>query len=185
MKYIPNILSFSRIPLSLAMLFLTGHPAAFLIVYAVAGLTDVLDGFLARRMGWETAFGAKLDGFADIAFMLAMLGVVFGEMRGVLRFKPYLIAGVAVVAALKLVNLCFTKRKFNQWSTMHTLANKYTAVPFYCIVPYCVWFQTAPNALIMMFLATVFAANLEETWILARSITYDMNTKSILSIRNA
>ncbi|MCL2507694.1 MAG: CDP-alcohol phosphatidyltransferase family protein [Oscillospiraceae bacterium] len=183
MKHIPNALSISRIPLSIAMLFLTKRPAAFLVVYAAAGLTDVLDGFLARRFHWESEFGAKIDGFADIGFMLAMLGVVFGLMRHVLNFKAYLVIGVAVVAALKVVNLCFTKCKFKEWSTMHTLANKYTALPFYFIVPYCVWFQKVPNGLIMVFLATVFIANLEETWILASADTYDADMKGMLHLK--
>jgi len=182
-KHIPNALSISRVPLSIALLFLTKAPVVFLIVYAIAGTTDILDGFLARRFHWESESGAKIDGFADIGFMLALLGIVFGVMRGVLHFELYLIAGVAVVAALKIVNLCFTKKKFKQWSTMHTLANKYTAVPFYFIVPYCVWFQTVPNALIMVFLAIVLLANLEETWILARMKAYDTDMKSIFHLK--
>ena len=172
-------------PLSIALLFLTKAPVAFLIVYAIAGITDILDGRLARHFHWSTEFGAKIDGFADIGFMLALLGVVFGVMRGLLRFELYLVAGVAVVAALKIVNLCFTKKKFGQWSTMHTLANKYTSVPFYFVVPYCVYFKTVPNELIMVFLAIVFVANLEETWILASMKAYDTDTKSIFHLKKA
>ena len=183
MKNIPNALSISRVPLSVLLLFLVDRPIVFLAVYAVIGLTDILDGFLARRCRWESEFGAKIDGFADMGFMLALLSVVFGIMRNILKFKVYVAVGVGVVAAVKLVNLTFTKLKFKQWSTMHTLANKYTALPFYLIVPYCVWFQKVPNELILAFLVIVLFANLEETLILARSKEYDENTKSIFHLK--
>jgi CDP-diacylglycerol--glycerol-3-phosphate 3-phosphatidyltransferase len=185
LKNIPNALSFSRIPLSVLLLFLTDRPAAFLAAYAVTGLTDVLDGYLARRFKWETNFGSKLDGFADMGFMLALLAIVFGIMREALVFKAYVAVGVAVIALIKLFNLAFTKIKFKQWSTMHTIANKYTALPFYFIVPYCVYFREVPNESIMIFLVIVFFANLEETLILARSTEYDGNTKSIFHLNKA
>ena len=191
MKRIPNILSFSRIPLSLSLLFIAEKPALFLFAYLVTGLTDVLDGFLARRYHWESKFGAKLDGTADILFMLSMLAVIFG----VLRFRPklYVMAALGVVVLLKLANLCFTKLKFGSWSTMHTLANKYTALPFYCICPVLVWLQQSLsgtelvdriiNLLLVVFLSTVFVANLEETLILARMREYDADMKSVWHLR--
>jgi len=185
MKRIPNILSWSRIPLSfmLPLVALLQKPFVFLGVYIVTGLTDVLDGFLARRYHWETKFGAKLDGTADILFMLSMLVVVFGVLR--LKLKAYALVALGLLVALKLANLLFTKLKFGSWSTMHTLANKYTALPFYCICPVLVWLKDAPgameiiNVLLVIFLSTVFAANLEETLIIARMKEYDADMKSV------
>jgi len=179
-RQIPNILSAARFPLSVALLFLAKeHKIAFLAVYIAAGLSDVLDGRLARRYHWESEFGAKLDGFADIVFMLSLLGVVFGVLR--LRPAEYVIIGVLVLAALKLVNLAYTRLKFKQWATMHTLANKYTALPFFVIIPLCVMqgaFDARLNFALLLMLGIVFVANLEETLILTRMTEYDADMKS-------
>ena len=44
----------------------------FWVLYLIAGLTDMLDGFLARRWGVESKFGARLDSLADFVFVLAV-----------------------------------------------------------------------------------------------------------------
>ena len=187
-KRIPNILSIARFPLSVVLLFVAHRPVAFVIVYIITGLTDVFDGWLARKFHWDSELGAKIDGFADIAFMLSLLGVIFGVLGKTLipQIKPYVVYGVAAVALLKLVNLAFTKIKFKQWATMHTLANKYTAFPFYVLVPlFVVFVDQIPswlNMTLLVLLGTVFVANLEETWILSRLKAYDTDTKSIVHL---
>jgi len=184
MKQIPNVLSLSRIPLSvllpLALLFTEG-PTLFVLLYVICGLTDVLDGFLARRFHWESPFGAKIDGFADIVFMLGILAAIFGVVKP--SVGKEVVIGILIIAALKLMNLVFTKLKFKQWSTMHTFANKYTAFPFYLIVPVVVILGEVPNGLAILLLCTVLVAVLEETLILIQLKEYDANMKSIFSAK--
>lgn len=67
----------SRIPLTLAAAFLILHvpggraPAAAVVL--IAGITDILDGALARRHGTVSGFGAVLDFTADKIFVLPTL----------------------------------------------------------------------------------------------------------------
>ena len=68
LKHIPNILSVIRILLVFVFLyvfFCVGNIYIALIVFLIAGATDVLDGFLARKNGWITNLGKILDPFAD------------------------------------------------------------------------------------------------------------------------
>ena len=68
LKNIPNILSLIRIFLVFVfvfVLFALDRPIAAIIVFLVAGATDVLDGYLARRFNWITNLGKILDPFAD------------------------------------------------------------------------------------------------------------------------
>jgi len=182
-------LSLSRFPLSVLLLFLARRPAWFVAVYIVTGLTDVFDGWLARKFHWDSELGAKIDGFADIAFMLCLLGVVFGVLGKTLipQIEAYVIIGVCALALLKLVNLFYTRRKFRQWSTMHTLANKYTALPFYVLIPlFVVFVREIPgwlNLTLLALLGIVFLANLEETLILTLAKTYDTDYKSVFHLR--
>ena len=66
MKHLPNILSASRIALCPPLLLADAMTVPFWVLYVIAGTTDMLDGFLARRWGVESKFGARLDSLAGM-----------------------------------------------------------------------------------------------------------------------
>ena len=72
MRHLPNLLSALRLGLApfAAWAVLHDHDSAALAVFAVAGLSDLLDGWIARRFGFTSAFGAWLDPIADKLLML-------------------------------------------------------------------------------------------------------------------
>ncbi len=71
--YVPNLLSAARIPLAAVFPFVATRPALALVVLGAAALTDVLDGWLARRLGQATPTGALVDGVADKVLALSVL----------------------------------------------------------------------------------------------------------------
>ncbi|MFC5531048.1 CDP-alcohol phosphatidyltransferase family protein [Cohnella yongneupensis] len=92
---VPNTLTMSRfilIPLFLALYFYD-YSIAALIVVLLAGLTDVLDGYIARRNGQITVTGMMLDPLADKLMMLAVIvallagGSLPWEAFGVMAFR--------------------------------------------------------------------------------------------------
>jgi len=75
LKHLPNLLSLLRLaaaPLT-AWLILQGHDTAALLLFAAAGLSDGLDGFIARHWHVTSRFGAWLDPAADKLLMLLCL----------------------------------------------------------------------------------------------------------------
>jgi cardiolipin synthase len=71
-RHLPNLLSALRLlaaPFA-AWLILQEHDIAALLTFAAAGASDGLDGFIARRWGVTSAFGAWLDPVADKLLML-------------------------------------------------------------------------------------------------------------------
>lgn len=74
MKYLPNIISILRILLVVPTVNYLWHNefGKALILFFIAGLSDGLDGFLARRFGWLTRLGSVLDPLGDKLLMTAI-----------------------------------------------------------------------------------------------------------------
>lgn len=71
--HLPNVLTGLRLAAApvLALLVVSGRYGAALAVFVFAGLSDAADGYLAKRFGFDTAFGRILDPAADKLLMLA------------------------------------------------------------------------------------------------------------------
>lgn len=83
LKNIPNILSLIRIGLVfvfIALFFTMEKPYAALLVFLLAGATDVVDGYLARRNNWVTNLGKILDPVADKLMQCTVLVCLY--MKG-------------------------------------------------------------------------------------------------------
>jgi len=78
LKHLPNLLSALRLmvaPLA-GWALLEGHDSAALAMFACAGLSDLLDGMIARRWGFTSRFGAWLDPAADKLLMICCFVVL-------------------------------------------------------------------------------------------------------------
>ena len=73
MKSLPNIISTLRIFLVVPTVYFLLHDqySYALLLFVIAGLSDGLDGFLARRYGWTTRLGSFLDPLGDKLLMTA------------------------------------------------------------------------------------------------------------------
>ena len=73
LHYIPNLISSLRILLVIPLTFflLEEYYNIALVIFVIAGLSDALDGFLARRYNWFTQLGVILDPVGDKLLMLA------------------------------------------------------------------------------------------------------------------
>lgn len=64
---IPNFITLARV-MSVPVIFwllVNGHARGAFIVFLLAGVSDAIDGFLAKRYGWTSELGAYLDPLAD------------------------------------------------------------------------------------------------------------------------
>lgn len=62
MKHIPNLITILRILGAACLLFSDQTAAAFWVIYGLCGVSDMADGFLARRLQAESKSGAVLEG---------------------------------------------------------------------------------------------------------------------------
>lgn len=98
MRHIPNILTVIRlflVPL-FVILFFAVAPIAALPISWLAAITDVLDGYLARRNGWISRFGKILDPVADKLMQGALLfSLVIGDYLPWLFAVPFVLKELA------------------------------------------------------------------------------------------
>ena len=101
MIYIPNLLTLMRIGMVpwLVVLLQNQQFALSLIVFVVAGLTDALDGFIAKRFNAQTYLGSLLDPLADKGLlvssyiMLSVLGLIPFWLMVTVVFRDVIIVG--------------------------------------------------------------------------------------------
>jgi cardiolipin synthase len=108
MDHIPNIISVVRlllVPLTVWLIISEAYGWAF-TSFLVAGASDGIDGFLARRYGWRTRLGAYLDPLADKALMvsvyvtLGFLKVLPAWLVIIVVSRDVLIIGAVVLSRL-------------------------------------------------------------------------------------
>ena len=123
-KQIANIITSSRILSSIGLLYCPVFSDSFYVLYLFCGLTDMVDGTIARKMGVASTFGAKLDTVADFLFVIAS----FVKLVPVIRIPVWIWVWAAVIAMVKLVNLVWGSTQMKQMPSLHTIANKATGL---------------------------------------------------------
>jgi cardiolipin synthase (CMP-forming) len=112
-----TILRMLLIP-AFVILLLYGHQGWSLITFMVAGLTDLLDGLIARMTGEKTTLGAWLDPMADKLLLVTMFVVLTLPGIGLANQLPVwftilvISRDVAIVATVAVVNLAIGRRTF-------------------------------------------------------------------------
>ena len=131
--WIPNSLTTLRFCGGITLIFLPLPSLAFFIVYLICGLTDLLDGFLARRLKTASAFGAKLDSVADLTFYFVSLIRMLPILRK--RLPGWIWYVVGFVLALRLASYLVAAFRLHRFAAVHTVANKATGAMVFGVGP--------------------------------------------------
>ena len=121
---IANIITFSRILFSLLLFVFKSDSYPFAALYLLCGITDMLDGFIARRLNTESEKGAKLDSIADLIFAVVYAVRILPRLS-----VPYWIwIWTAVIAVIKIAGIVIAGRKTQKLSIEHSFGNKLTGL---------------------------------------------------------
>lgn len=174
-----DVITMFRIAGTILLAFLRPLSAGFLSVYTLTGLTDVLDGWVARRTKTAGDFGAKLDSIADLLFFAVMLIRLFPVLLKVLSVQIwYAVAGILI---LRLIAYCVVAIKYRRFAPLHTWLNKLTGGAVF-LLPYMLVFSFGTEYSWVL-CALACAASFEEPVIHLSRESYDVNTKLIIQNR--
>jgi len=135
MKNMANYISISRIIMSIALLIPKTFSITFYIIYIYCGLSDILDGFLARKYKITSEFGAKIDSIADMIF-------VFGSILKIIPVIEIPIAiyiWITIIILIKVFNIILGYIQYKKLTLLHTIANKITGFVLF-IIPLMIGF---------------------------------------------
>ena len=119
-KQMANLITGCRILCSVGLLWFPVFSSGFLAAYLLCGLSDMVDGTVARKTGAASAFGAKLDSAADLIFV-ACSAV---KLLPVLELPRWLWMWGLLILILKAVNLGIGFAREKRWLSPHTAWNK-------------------------------------------------------------
>ena len=172
---IADAVTFFRIAGTLSLVFLRPLSVGFFWVYTFTGLSDVLDGWIARKTKNASDFGARLDSIADLLFYTVMLFRVFPFLWNTLPADIWY--AVAAILILRISAYLIAAVKHRRFASLHTYLNKLTGgavflIPFLLVTEYAAVYCRITCAI-------AAAAALEELVIHLFKQTYCPNTKSI------
>lgn len=148
-----NIITFVRILCSIAILFCPVFSVAFYSLYITAGLTDMIDGRVARKTNTVSEFGAKLDTVADFVFVVVCLV----KLLPIMDFPSWLYIWIGVIALIKIINIVSGYVVQKQFVAIHSVMNKVTGLLLF-ILPLTLSFIDLRYSATVVCLVATFAA---------------------------
>ncbi|WP_026884549.1 CDP-alcohol phosphatidyltransferase family protein [Clostridium akagii] len=175
MKLIPNFISFSRIILSLILIFVKPLSIIFYVIYLICGFSDIMDGFIARSTGTASVLGAKIDSAAD----MAMVGVLLIVLYPIINPDRKIVIWIITIAIIRFAAMAIAIKKYKTFASIHTYGNKITGIVLF-MVPILLHYIFAIE-LMYIICAMASLSAIEELVIQIVSSELQVNKKSIFA----
>ena len=124
-----NSITGIRIACSIALLFCPAFSPAFYTLYIIAGVSDMIDGTVARKTGTASEFGSKLDTLGDLILVIVCLI----KILPVLHVATWLIIWIIVIAVIKVINLLSGYVLRKEIVVLHTVMNRVTGTLLFAL----------------------------------------------------
>ena len=148
-----NSITYIRILCSIAILFCPVFSVVFYALYITAGLTDIADGWVARKTNTVSEFGSKLDTIADFIFVVVCLF----KLIPVLDIPTWLYVWIGIIALIKVINIVSGYVVQKQFVAIHSVMNKTMGVLLF-VLPLTISFIDLKYSAAVVCIIATFAA---------------------------
>lgn len=177
-RSIPNFITALRMAGSVCLLLTLPFSLSFFVFYTLCGVTDVLDGWLARMTKTADEFGARLDSIADLLFYMAVLVRLVPALWE--RLPAGIWYGAGGVFLLRMISYLTAVLKYHSFAALHTYLNKLSGLVVFVIPFFAAGAYLVPVCVLACLITG--AASAEELLIHLRSVSYEPDIKTILSL---
>ncbi len=177
---VPNVITAFRLIGSLVLLlFIPTFSNVFFIIYTLCGISDIVDGTIARITKSTTEFGAKLDSIADLLFYSVLFFCIFPNLLEKLPLYVWIIGLTALT--VRLASYLTAAIKHRRFASVHTYMNKLTGVVMFS-VPYFVLTKFIVSVCLLLGIISV-TASVEELVMHITSKQYNADKKTLLPMK--
>lgn len=176
MKNLPNLITLSRLVSALLLMPICAFSPAFFVVYTYCGVSDILDGALARILHCNDEFGARLDSIADIVFYAVSAFKILPVLCS--KFTPSIWYMITATVIIRIISYTAAAIKYRRFASLHTYMNKLTGFLVFTI-PYILFLPFAKTACMIISVVALIAAA-EELIIHIRTYQYCADRKTLL-----
>ncbi len=170
-NYLPNIITGIRIVLSIYLLWVNPKVIYFYVIYIICGLTDMVDGYLARKWKVISKRGALLDSIADFIFIVVLFFIFFPFMD----WKTWMLLWIGSIAGIRCLSILVGAVRHHTIAFIHTYGNKMAGFLLFC---FPILLKMAGFTITVLILCSItFLSAMEELWIMIFSDTLDRDRK--------
>ena len=159
-----NIITGIRIVLSVVLMFCQALSPTFYALYIAAGISDMIDGAVARKTGAVSELGSRLDTIADIVFV----AVCLIKLLPVLHVPLWLYIWIAVIAFIKVANIAVGFVGQKELISVHSMMNKLTGGMLFVLPLTLAFIDLRYSAAVVCVVATIAA--IQEGYLIKRKV---------------
>lgn len=129
MNNIPNIISASRAVAALVILSVPAFSPVFWILYCWCGISDMIDGMLARKMNVTTELGSRIDSVADLVFAICSAIIILPSVE----LPLWVWLWIAAIGIVKLAGIIIGSCRQRSLAIPHSISNRLTGILLFCL----------------------------------------------------
>ncbi len=152
-KNLANVITGIRISGSILLAFVPVFSVSFYAVYLICGLSDMIDGTVARKTNSSSSFGARLDTAADFLFAAISLA----KLLPYITVPGWLWVWIAAIALIKVANIVSGFVRNKRLVSIHSIMNKVTGGLLFFLPLTLGMIELKYSAVIVCYIATVSA----------------------------
>ncbi|HCW52392.1 MAG TPA: CDP-alcohol phosphatidyltransferase [Clostridium sp.] len=177
-RILPNLITLSRIFLSI-LLFMPKHLSiTFFVIYTLCGLTDVLDGYIARTLNCTSKTGALLDSIADVVFTFVVLAVIIP----MISWSRWMVMWIVIIILIRIFSLIIGYIKYHALAFLHIYSNKAAGLLFF-LFPFMM-IKIDVNISVGLICSVAFLSAVEELIINMKSEKLERDITSIFQLKH-
>lgn len=175
MKSIANYISILRMFLALTLAFAKPLSIGFFAIYLICGISDVYDGYIARKTNTVSKFGDNLDSVADLIMIVILMIVLYSIINPTIK----IIVWIVIIGIIRTVSMIVVFVKYKTFEMLHTYGNKITGLVLFAFPLSLAFVQS--DVLMYMICVVASISAIEELFIHLWSNKLRINKKSIFT----